>query len=757
MRYRLVCIAAFSVAGTLAAGPRRLNTLVSELARADAIRVERAERERALWSLTFRCPTSGWVHIRAVAEEGCGPVRLLLDRAAEPVLALPRERSEAMRYVSAGEHRLSVHGTGPVALREVTVRSVPEILVYMVEHLERKRSAMWYCHDWEFLERAILPHCNAVVSHPREPYAPAARGWRAAGKRWLINQGFAKLRDPKADLAAYWRGLLGKDWVDGTIHDELLRADLARVPAWEEAFAAIAADPGLRGKRITLFGPWSVPDVESMRAFRVVDGGACGTSKSMQVGGVSKLLTFRQLKLELTPGKRYTLSAWMKAEGFKVGSLPGKGGYDGAYSGMFIINTGWYTTHASLLKPPEGTHDWRRYSRTFTARESRDGYYELIVCAPVRGRFWIDNVQLELGDRATDYVETAPDREPGRNLLVNGGFERGLDGWQQHVSQLRRLTKTVLRHGVYLAPECYINEFSSAARAERELPGRLSDKMRAWKALCPGIERQMTLILSAGSGTLRYSNDRNPAANYKVHLDRQMHLIATDPAFEGLYGVGFWSMHYVSPELVRWYGKLFRHYLIEGSTDRLSSDPYNLPHLVNGGFEQGLEGWRVEPGTGGSVKVRVRVEVLKGWSASPYMPVPERKKLLLMHRGTQASKITQAVRGLVPGRLYSLKVYTAAPGASGEPFLEAATPLSVSLSGVQMLPEHSEDRLWQVRKVKAYWTMHARVFRGKMGTDDDRLSPSFPCELTLADVPSADAPAALMVDFVQIEPFDGEK
>lgn len=747
MRYRLVCIAALSIATTLAAAPRRLNTLVSELARADAVRVERAEREPALWSLTFRCPTPGWVHIRAVAEEGCGPAHLLLDHLTQPVLTLPRERSEAMRYLPAGEHRLSVHGAGPAALREVTVRSVPEILVYMVEHLAKRSPAMWYCHDWEFLERAILPHCNAVVSHPWDAYASAALGWRAAGKRWLINQGFAKLRDPKADLAAYWKGLLGKDWVDGTIHDELLWADLARVPKWEKAFAAISADPSLSGKRITLFGPWAVPDVESASAFRVVDGGACGTGKAMQMDCVSKLLTFRQPELKLTTGKRYTLSAWMKGENFRVGSLPGKGGYGGAYTGIFVINTGWHTTHASLLRPPDGTHGWQRYSRTFTAQPSKDGYYELIVCAPVRGQFWMDNVQLEAGDRATDYVETAPDREPGRNLLVNGGFERGLDGWQQQVRQLRRLARTVLRHGVYLAPECYINEFSSAAQAERELPGRLSDNMRAWKALCPGIERQMTLILSAGSGTLRYSNDRNPAANYKVHLDRQMHLIATDPAFEGLYGVGFWSMHYISPELVRWYGKLFRHYLIEGSTDLLSSDPYDLPHLVNGGFEQGLEGWRVEPGAGGSVKVRVRVEVLKGWSASKYMPVPEGKKLVLMRRGTQASKLTQTVRGLTPDRLYSLKAYTAAPGASGEPFLNAATPLSLSLSGVQMLPEHSEDRLWQVGKVKAYWTMHARVFRAGRGA----------CLLTLADVPSADAPAALMLDFVQIEPYYGER
>lgn len=48
-------------------------------------------------------------------------------------------------------------------------------------------------------------------------------------------------------------------------------------------------------------------------------------------------------------------------------------------------------------------------------------------------------------------------------------------------------------------------------------------------------------------------------------------------------------------EYLRWCAKLLRHYCIEGSTERLTNDPYVLNHIQNADFEQGLDDWTVEP------------------------------------------------------------------------------------------------------------------------------------------------------------------
>ena len=47
--------------------------------------------------------------------------------------------------------------------------------------------------------------------------------------------------------------------------------------------------------------------------------------------------------------------------------------------------------------------------------------------------------------------------------------------------------------------------------------------------------------------------------------------------------------------------QLYRHYMIEGKTDRLSSDPYTLSHLANPDFIDGLKGWSLSEAVSGSI------------------------------------------------------------------------------------------------------------------------------------------------------------
>lgn len=55
---------------------------------------------------------------------------------------------------------------------------------------------------------------------------------------------------------------------------------------------------------------------------------------------------------------------------------------------------------------------------------------------------------------------------------------------------------------------------------------------------------------------------------HRVWIEMQVRELAVAEGLEGLGGLSFWAAHYASPELLRWFGELFRHYGIEGRRDR---------------------------------------------------------------------------------------------------------------------------------------------------------------------------------------------
>lgn len=66
----------------------------------------------------------------------------------------------------------------------------------------------------------------------------------------------------------------------------------------------------------------------------------------------------------------------------------------------------------------------------------------------------------------------------------------------------------------------------------------------------------------------------------------------------GLAALEWWTTILADEETVRFVGKLYRHYAIEGGTEMLTKDPLFLTHIENADFEKGSEGWtlqRAEP------------------------------------------------------------------------------------------------------------------------------------------------------------------
>ena len=86
----------------------------------------------------------------------------------------------------------------------------------------------------------------------------------------------------------------------------------------------------------------------------------------------------------------------------------------------------------------------------------------------------------------------------------------------------------------------------------------------------------------------------------------QFRQLATVPEYAGLYGIMVYKSRYADEESMRWCGRLFRHYGIEGNSDLLSDRygyRYRLDYIKNGDFEDGLDGWSVSAAEPGSMEV----------------------------------------------------------------------------------------------------------------------------------------------------------
>ncbi|MFH0962736.1 MAG: LamG domain-containing protein [Planctomycetota bacterium] len=248
--------------------------------------------------------------------------------------------------------------------------------------------------------------------------------------------------------------------------------------------------------------------------------------------------------------------------------------------------------------------------------------------------------------------------------------------------------RALLDAGYKWAEELYLNEQPTEAAAFDFMNENLKGKMLRYQKALPDCAR--SLIANIGNfSTPAESSDLYPEVNYKVYLDMQMSMIANDPVFFGLYGLEWYHPAYADEEIMRWSVRLLRHYCIEGKRDRLSSDPYVLPHLVNGDFVQGGQAWTVSPAEPGSISIRRAPGY--GWLQGRWQTAGPGDIVLVTRRSSKAPNvITQPIRSLTPGRAYSLRLFVMdftdfTVGAS-QP---KTHPFAVKIEGVKILPEQS--------------------------------------------------------------------
>ncbi len=319
------------------------------------------------------------------------------------------------------------------------------------------------------------------------------------------------------------------------------------------------------------------------------------------------------------------------------------------------------------------------------------------------------------------------------------------------------LVEGIVASNYYYGPEVYLRRMG-------DLTG-VTTKMKAWRQAKPGIEKQMIIFLGPDNMAPALSFHVHPEQNYKVFLDRQIRMLANEPAFADLAGVGFWSAHYMDDDILCAFARLARHYLIEGNTEPLFNGPLTLPHIENPGFEAGEKGWKLSRANPESLSIRSS-SILQ-YKKGPYSALPEGKRVLYTKRSKEKPNVvSQTVRHLEPGRIYHLNVYA----LDLNHFQKAeAIPANVEIRGAEVLEEHTRNSVIRTKarpqdekpegeedpfvyeivqgKVNVTWNHYHRIFRATGETAEVVIS-----DWDQKSVPSGEEGQELVWDFVDIAP-----
>jgi hypothetical protein len=217
-----------------------------------------------------------------------------------------------------------------------------------------------------------------------------------------------------------------------------------------------------------------------------------------------------------------------------------------------------------------------------------------------------------------------------------------------------------------IADERYLMEKPTEEQAKVYLESReFKQHFVSWEKSQPGVMKHINVCFALFS-TPPCSRNNNPGVNFKTWMDMQVNMAANDSAFSGVNGLFWWTGHYADEETVRWEGKLFRHYCIEGKTEMLSQDPYLLTHIENPDFSTGRNGWTIKPaettpaGLTGSMDIKSYKDYGKiqgRWNIG--LPYRQGEDFMWMKRSSKGPNVfSQEIKNLQPGRLYSMKMFT---------------------------------------------------------------------------------------------------
>ena len=319
------------------------------------------------------------------------------------------------------------------------------------------------------------------------------------------------------------------------------------------------------------------------------------------------------------------------------------------------------------------------------------------------------------------------------------------------------LLKTVLGAGWPFSEEVYLGEMPTEAENLSRIRGGFLGLANAYESACPGSVRRM--IFTPMFAYLPYCTaNRCPQADFRVHLDMQMRMLATDPAFFGLWGVQPYRSNYVDEEILNCMGMLLRHYCIEGRTERMLSDPYELRHVTDPDFGEGLAHWQVAAAEEASVAAGTFVGY--GDLQGRYPGGKIGNTFAVMIRSTESPNVLkQRLKRLTPGRLYSLKLFTGdhADLLAGKTDKKRQV-VSIALDGAEVLDggfsypfQSCRGPKPFTRKAPFWMTYHWLQFRA--GGPTAALSIS---DWVRPDAAVGPVGEQIMLNFVEVQPVLGD-
>ena len=324
------------------------------------------------------------------------------------------------------------------------------------------------------------------------------------------------------------------------------------------------------------------------------------------------------------------------------------------------------------------------------------------------------------------------------------------------------LLQAFISSGCKIVWEFYPGEPPTQEAMREHLYGNLGETIKDWEKNIPGMAKHVIFTSGYFCAPPMSLND-NPAVDFKVQLDMQLNYLANAPECLGLYGFMAWKSRYADEEIVRWTGRLLRHYGIKGKRNLLSDElgfKYQPGHITNPDFNDGLDGWSVAAATPDSVQTGTMAHLSEmqgrfgdGGHGDNY--------LLTRRSAEKPNKVSQEIKNLSAGKLYSAKLYVAdyqdyLNGESVRKRLE----VSFDIDNVKLVPEKclllevdiSSSGLSSVGPFKGktppWMNVHRLVFRA-LGTTAKLIISDWMDKTT----PGGSVGQEIIYNFVEVGPY----
>jgi hypothetical protein len=447
----------------------------------------------------------------------------------------------------------------------------------------------------------------------------------------------------------------------------------------------------------------------------------------------------------------------------------------------------------SVKLAPSVIDDWHRQGKRFVAEVGINGQART---AEEHSRFWagfFDRSPFLDGIIVNEFIVNNPSTRPGAKLSPERAerMNRERQRYRVYGEAIKKLRadnryrgkmlygyvggsgkklnqdvigpdfiRNIIECGYRVALERYIFEVSSPKKSDDVLQ-RLIDGIADWEAKEPGARKHMVIVFGLFSMPPGGIN-KQPNVDYHVWMDRQMNVVANQPLMADVAGLNWWTTVLADEETVRFVGKLYRHYAIEGKTSMRTQDPLFLTHIRNADFKKGLDGWTLRPAEKGSIRARSfprygRIEGRYMGLGRPADPEHIGDTFLWMKRSEKGPNVfSQTIKDLEPGRLYSMKMFTCDYDDLIHPktkTLAEANPFTgrVELEGVEFDTKRAFTEPYASNPepaIPVWITYHWKVFRAKGPT----------ATLTVSDWPGDGKPSGPFgqeqtFNFLEIQPY----